>query len=538
MKLFLSFFLIISVELFSQTKSSFVNHFQFGNGKENFGEAGMVDVREKKYFDNYLDGKLFYPNLTIGFRLENSNPPEFGLSFKGVKKKYIELQDEIFSLKVGSLYSLYNRGLSLNLFENRILAFDTGIEGLNAKYEDGNLVAQILGGEIDFFDTATLYNENKRFENYFIESGMLNYSIDNLQIGSSFTFVKAKFPNQFERDYSDSFYVKLPEIYFKYQNSDFEFLVNYNLKSTKTSTDQNHLGSGFYSSISYSKNNFGLTFDWKDYRFGITDPINKLSNNRQTKALPFQNPPIVHKEHSSALLKRYPFVANFNDEVGFQIDLFFNYDEGTTFNFNSSVSSEHFEFLYDVYQNNFLRKKNGATYLPSLKNQRSPFWEIFFEVEHYYDYEKGSYIKTAIDKRDEIIYDPISFFAPTQPVKSITIPIEIQHMLSEVNSLKISSEHQLVKKYPAMKSFYNHLLLLQFAESPNYSIALTWETTTSDSEPNNEKNWGMIEFGFRLKNHNLMMAIGKQRGGQICSNGLCRQVNPFNGFRFGLTSVF
>ena len=530
-------FLLLSFEIFSQTKTAFTNYFQFGTGTENVGEAGLVGTREKKYFDNYLDGKIYFPKVTIGFRLEESNPPEFGLKFQGIRKKFVQYQDENFNFRVGDLYGLYGHGLSLNLFETRSIAYNTGIEGLSAKFENENITAQIIGGEMDFLVPSTLYETKQRFENYFIEGASVNYKFDKLNFGSSFIFAKAKFPNQFVDGKYDSFKVQLPEMFLRFQQDAFELSLSYNLKKTILENNLGETGSGFYASISYAKSGFGINFDWKDYRYDFSNPIEKTNIFRQTRMLPFQNPPIVHKEHTFSLLKRYPYVADFNDEVGFQIEAFYLFDDVTTLNFNTSVSSDHFEYSYNPNNSEFKRIENGSIYFPSLNNNRSPFWELYFEVEHYYDFEIGSYFKTAINRRSETVFDPISFFAQVQPTRTVTIPMEVQHMLNEILSLKISSENQWVTKYPSTKTYYNHLLSLQFSRSPDFSIAARWETTTSNNEPNNQKNWGVIEIGYKVGNkHNIAISYGSERGGQVCSNGICRTVNPFNGLRFSFTS--
>ena len=51
--------------------------------------------------------------------------------------------------------------------------------------------------------------------------------------------------------------------------------------------------------------------------------------------------------------------------------------------------------------------------------------------------------------------------------------------------------------------------------------------------------WANIEISYNISsNHRLTVMYGSQRGGVLCSNGVCRYVQPFeNGFKIGLIAV-
>ncbi len=50
----------------------------------------------------------------------------------------------------------------------------------------------------------------------------------------------------------------------------------------------------------------------------------------------------------------------------------------------------------------------------------------------------------------------------------------------------------------------------------------------------NEKLWPSLEIIYRFENGNITVAYGKQRGGLVCSGGMCRLVPPFDGFKLGV----
>lgn len=540
MKLFFTYIvlLLFTANLYSQNITSSVsNTLRYGSGTENFGEAGMVAKLSKEYFDNITDARLNWSNLSVGFRLEYAEPAEYGLSFRGLSKKYIEFEKDGLSIRAGDSYALFSRGLSLNLFENRTLAFDTGLEGLYASYKSRSLSAQLLIGEIEYFEPLTLYDVTPRFEFYTLRAASIEATpVRGITLGANYVWAEAKTPSLFFFDQQDTSKVKIPELFTRLRLGSFDFYAAYALKLTSfEGVNDSVKGSAFYTSISHYGKGYGITFEYKDYRFDIVDPIERSIFFRPTRMLPIQNPPIVHKEHSYTSLTRYPHVVDFNDEVGFQIDAFFSINPDITINLNAAMSSRHYAYEFDE---NFQvqRKQIGSPLFPSLNEERSPYWELHAEAEYFF---KGneSFVKLGINRRSEIIYESLFLFHPSQPHRLTTIPAQVQYVFNREWSVKFTTESQWAFIYPNEEKFYNHILGLQVAKAPNISLGVLLEMTTDDSEPEEKKFWAMIEGSYRIgTSHTLTLSYGEERGGLLCSNGLCRQVLPFSGFRFSIVS--
>ncbi len=515
---------------------SAVNYFKYGTGFENYGEANSVGRRKKEYFDNYLETKFFLQNITLGMRLDVSNPPEYGIPFRGIKKKFIEYSKDGISLRVGDLYTLFSRGLSLNLFENRNLAYDTNLEGLKFEYRTKILRLELVGGTINFLEPSTLYDQNQRFENYNIRSGSLElYPLKFLSFGGNFVWAESNLPTPIP-DIFDNTIVKIPEFFIKMNTSYFDVYASYAIKNTKIGSVDSATGSGFYSSLSHTGSGYGVTLEYKDYRFDIVDPFQRSAYFRPTRSLPFQNPPIVHKEHTFTLVNRYPHVVDFNDETGVQLDAFIAINSILTLNTNFAIASRHYQYQLDLPTFTLLRSEKGNPFLPSLSNERSPFWEIYFDIEYYF--KDDSYFRLGFDRRAEIQFEILHPTKKVQQLRSTTIPFEIQYVLNHDWSVKTTTESQWIYKFPFVDAYYNHYFSISLTKSPSISVGFRYEFTTSKYEPENRKNWSAIEAGYKFgDNHIVTVAYGRERGGQICSNGICRQVNPFDGFRLSITST-
>ena len=152
---------------------------------------------------------------------------------------------------------------------------------------------------------------------------------------------------------------ELPEVYLDISQGAFNLFLNWaNKWSTSPDLNKSLSGSGFYTAFSYASGDFGLTIDYKNYQFDPQDPFLRDDETRTTKFLPFQNPPIVMKEHSYVLLSRSLHEVNFNDEVGFQIDVNYTASEDLTFSFNYSQASRlnAYEFDFDMFGFNKIKR--------------------------------------------------------------------------------------------------------------------------------------------------------------------------------------
>lgn len=520
--------------LFSQTiVPSVSNYLRYGTGYENVGEGGFVAKKNKEYFENTTDARLFFKDVTIGFRLEVSDPPEYGITYRGLRKKYIEFSQDNLSVRAGDLYALFNRGLALNLFENRPLAYDAGIEGVKAQYRDRVIDATILGGELDFIEPVSVNIPPLRKDSYTVRAanGMIS-PLKNISIGGSFVWVKSI--QQSLIDF-DTIVTHLPELSTSIQFLGFDVFGSYTFKRTNINRTDSSKGKALYTAISYTGKGYGVTFEYKNYSFDLVDPLQRSFNFRPTRMLPFQNPPIVNKEHSFTLLSRNPHIIDFNDEVGFQVDGFYSVSDNITLNLNIASASRHDAYISENYVP--VKMQKGKKWLPSSAEERSPFWEIYFEAEYSFD-ESESYLKIAFDRRAEIQYE---IFAPVpkQSQRFTSLPFLIQYVFDEMWSVKLTSESQWLYKFPHDKREYTHLVSFQLAHSPGISAGFRYETTTSKYEPENKKDWLAVEGSYQIgESHSIGISYGAERGGQVCSNGICRTVNPFNGFKFTMTSNF
>ncbi|MFA5834202.1 MAG: DUF6029 family protein [Bacteroidota bacterium] len=523
-------FSCISSLTFSQTVTPSVsNILRYGNGERGFGGLS----HKSSYLENVTDVRLnFQSRIVVGFRLLADAPPEVGDSFQGLKRRFVEFRDEHFSLRAGNFNELFGRGLAFNLFENRGLAYDSWMDGVKTNYRSSFLNATIAGGTIDFRDSVTI----ARHEKYSVRAANVEIQpIKEITLGTSFVEANGTIP-QFVG--YKTIKAEIPELYSSFRFNQFSGFVGYAHKWTNVLTDTiSRKGDGFYASLSIAGKGYGISIDYKNYRYDIRDPFDRGASERATRMLPFQNGPIVQKEHNYTLLTRALHQIDFNDEVGIQIEGLFSLHSSTMLNINGSVASRHHYYDYNSEAFSFIERTREHSFLPSFERRLSPYWELFAELEHYF--EETSAIRVGLARRANVLYNDFTGAQFSHTKQATIIPIQLQYSLSQEYSITIQTEHEFAydSYNTSNEQYYTQLLTCIFTRSPNLSVTVRYEHTTDKADPSGRRDWLMGEFGYTFgQSHTATISYGKERGGQICSNGVCQYQLPFEGVRFSLRS--
>jgi hypothetical protein len=450
-------------------------------------------------------------------------------------------------LRAGDYWDIISRGMTLNSFEDRTLAWDTGIDGVRVSYKKtfGNkkpvkIKAQILAGNISYSDYLT----PERIETYKVRDGNFEVTpLKNILIGGNYVYSTGVIPSG---STNTNIAANLPEAYLSLNLGEFSFYSSYAHKNIIA--DKNALypigfssmGDGFYSSLAYSKSGLGVTLEYKNYRFDVTSPDNQ-SNERASKMLPFQNPPTAVKQQTWTLISRNPHPVDFNDEVGAQADVVYVVNDDLNFTLNGSIASRHYNYINTdtTGKTSYERVDRSNSFIPSLDKEFSPFWEVYLEGEYYIS--KKFYSKLAFYRQNSVVYNNITPSASEQLFVT-SAPFEIKYFINKEYSIKLISEQQVVHnsvRNPDQLDYYNQLISVNLTKSPQVGITLSAEFTNDNEEPTGKQSWFQGEILYKLNQLNvLIVSYGSERGGLKCTNGICRFVKPFEGLRFSFQSQF
>ncbi|HEY3251586.1 MAG TPA: DUF6029 family protein, partial [Ignavibacteria bacterium] len=299
-------------------------------------------------------------------------------------------------------------------------------------------------------------------------------------------------------------------------------------------------GDGAYGSLTYTTGGLGVTMEYKNYRFNLVTP-NERSSSNPFKPLPFQNGPTCIKEYSSTLLSRFPHNVDFGDEVGYQVDIFYSPNDKLTFNGNISFTSRHYDYkdIDTTAKTRYERIERSTSWFPSLKDELSPYWEVYFEAEYYFNKDlKG---KLGVSRKTNILYsiiDPNS----SDKIRTFTVPVEVQYTFLKKYGIKLVAEFQDAfnnLRSVGQTNYFNQFTSLSISRSPDLILAGNFEVSTDEEDPSGKKRWGNVELTYKFSSANFVtVSYGSERGGIKCSSGICRYVNPFNGFRLTVINNF
>lgn len=539
------FFLLTAATSYSQinlnVKVSASNLLRYGNGYEENINGNI----SKKYFEELADVRLFVNDFMFGARYEYDDPIEFGKGTKGISRRFVEFKKEGFTVRAGNYYDIFAKGLTFNAFESRPIGFNAEMDGARIFYKNEwgkknkvKLNSTVLMGGMNYTDIT----DTSRTEEYSIRAGNFSVSpIKHITLGGSYLYTHGKIPTGttiteidaeiFEGNFG--FNWKGIDLFFSYANK-----ITISQPNSLYPQSKAPRGDGAYGSIGYTREGFGITLDYKNYRFNLRSP-DQRSNTDPFKPLPFQNGPSAIKVYSTTLLSRFPHNVDFGDEVGFQVDVFYSPNDKLTFNANASLTSRHYDYR-DADTTLFTRYERieRNSFLPSWENQFSPYWELYFEAEYYWN--KNLKTKLGVARKTNVLYsivDPSS----SDIVRTFTVPLDVQYTFAKIYGIKLNLEYQrgFNSLRAGEKHFNDFLTTLAISRSPNIIIAGSVEVTDDEEDVSGKKMWAKGELTYKFTSANsVTVSYGSERGGLQCSSGICRYVNPFKGFRLTISNNF
>jgi hypothetical protein len=163
-----------------EVTTSVLNVFRYGEGKTKIGDL-KDDVT---YIEELMELRVGLPkHVTVGVRLLFDIPPEIGPTFRGIQRRYAELTVDDIMLRAGHSSQLFGRGLSMNLFEDRGLAYDTWMDGVKMTYDGDFIRGTALAGRVEYWDSIVV----ARTEIYDLRAANLEvHPFDWMMLGGSF----------------------------------------------------------------------------------------------------------------------------------------------------------------------------------------------------------------------------------------------------------------------------------------------------------------------------------------------------------------
>ena len=199
------------------------------------------------------------------------------------------------------------------------------------------------------------------------------------------------------------------------------------------------------------------------------------------------------------------------------------------------MSSQHNAYNYNSSSFSFNEEKRDNSFLPSTNDKYSPYTEVFAEGEYYFNFNTA--LRFGAAYRKKTIFNEFTGLAGSHIIKSFVVPLQFQHIFSSDLSAIFQYEFESVEDNfnTEQENFNNQYISIISSIYRKFTASIRFEFTNNNYDLSGRKDWLLGEIGYRITGANLVtISYGRERGGQVCSNGICRYILPFKGFRLTL----
>ncbi|MFB3909916.1 MAG: DUF6029 family protein [Candidatus Eisenbacteria bacterium] len=450
---------------------------------------------KESLLDDRLDVDLSYKMFSAGVVFLSHTPSDplrldpndYGAQQQGVRKRWVTGQRGPLELRLGDSYATFGNGLVLRIFEDQAVDFDNAVDGVHGTASLGSFTIEAIAGTNSFGEEET---NVAGVSGSFTAGGWL-MSLNGARVDS--VAGKATRPG---KDWLGSVQASGNLL------GRFDLAGEYAIRRhgfddpAKRDLPEGH---GAYASFHTSAGPVSLLLEGKDLlRFDH----------------PYTTPPTAVRQHTSTLLNRGSHVPNIrlDDERGYQIEGLVTPDEVWTLTGNYSRSEARHADL--------------------------PAWEAFGQAEAAYPATHllayGAEAEETIrEGEDRVFFERITFGG------------DVLQSITDLWSFEVGYETQGIQErdysnddYTFPRKYRDHLVSLTVSRAPIHSWAATIEYTV-DNPRETKDTWVWLEWNIRLGTFGqLTVAGGSLRGGQVCSGGVCKIVDPFEGGRLEMLTYF
>jgi hypothetical protein len=459
-------------------------------------EADYDTALEETVLDDRLDASLSRGPFTLGATFLSHSPSDagrldphdYGEQVQGVRKRWLEASSGDFTARIGDVYATFGRGLALQIFEDRTVDFDNVLDGFYGRAVYGPATLEVIGGSNSLGEVF-----------HVVKGGQLLLDLPTgAALGLEGVWSDSTATGALARPGGDRLAgAHLSGSIGSHADLYGEYVIHQrkNFREGASDPAQGHAG---YANLSL-----------------YLGPIQILGEFRDLLRYQLQyiNPPTAFRSHTSTLLNRASHIANlrFDDERGGMVETYLTLDDATRIDASfSRTEARHAHF---------------------------PARETYGELERWFgDAEcvirAGETEETVREGLDDVFFERITYSATVLYPFSDTFSLEVT---GETQGAQESN--QSTQTYRFAEKYRDNLVTATFSKAPNMSWGLTYEWT--DDHRQSKDHWIWAEWNIQIGNrHQLGLGGGSFRGGQLCSGGICKLVDPFEGGRIELLTTF
>ncbi len=533
--------------------------------KSNLGRGEQVGT-EYNYFENFISGSVELGQWYLDLSIESSQPPEYGFDYQGMDRFFLSYIGNARSLEIGDISAVFGRGLALNLDENQAIDFDNEILGLryssvffeNHEFDflagmkreyrfyspssdlrepDGKAAYELAGTEVTLNSESGVWSLIPYFIASRMKSDFLWQELD-AEVGAVVTDTVSQNMNALQAGWGQSIYGDNWDIYVEYNKTwkAFDYPISdqsiqlldngQSLISSKPKYSQE--GQAFNLQLNWFPAWFTTLFEYKRYLNGPETSSQKRDPMLlATKPLPWQMGPTGIREHDISLLGNVTHPVDYGDELGWNLELRKSLTDSWSMVINGAQTSQS-------------SPTDDPGFLPTMDLDRNPWQEYYAEFEYsgsaFYQRLLVAYTRSVLSGQSaaEIMehYTLVPAYMSWHPnedlVLSTVVELQTSKVFGELYSGDVLEGHEFQSGHFIFSADYDH----------NYSAAIIWDTSNDPSLITNDEevqHWVSGEVSVKpMDGLWIRASYGKEKGGVRCTGGVCRVLNPFEGFRLSM----
>jgi len=509
-------------------------------------KTGDFSYEDRFRSNNYLNLKynIGY-NWNFELQIESYLPTallNYSPNFKdtGISTFKIEYNKKDLNISLGNFYEQFGSGMILRSWEDRSLGINNSIRGLNVKYRINDKInfTTLIGNQKKGFKYSKGYivGFDSEFDLSKILKNNSTFLLGISYVGRNDQKTKSDFYDEMTNlysariDYSSSYFYSNIELVNKSKNP----IVIFGSVSNTFIKD----GSAILFNSGFFKDGLGLDFTFRRLEnmslFSEKEAYGNLYNESIVNYLP-----AITKQHDYSLTNLYVYAAQPNvsfqsnnltkaGEIGIQTDLYYFIEQetflggkyGTNLAINASVWNNldgTYDFSNQSYETDLLSfgEKYFSEISFEIRKKWSPkFDNILLYVNQYYN-------KRLVEET-------------TSEVKSNIFVLENTYKINDNKSLRLELQHLSTKDDTKNWSAFG----LEYNLSSAVSLYVT--DLYNYQNPVKEKKIHYYNFGGSYSKgiNRYTINYGRQRGGLVCTGGICRYVPESTGLSFSITTSF
>ncbi|MFN4299771.1 MAG: DUF6029 family protein [Thermaurantimonas sp.] len=524
--------------------------------------TGEFFPRERLLAAGFANFIFTQGSFSAGLRYENYQNNLLGLPEgyrgEGIPFRFIRFEKDGLDITVGNYYEQFGSGMIFRSFEERGLGLDNAIDGLRLRYKPakGFHLKGVIGRQRLYFTKAEGIVRGVDAEIN------LNEALPGMENSAWLLSVGASFVSKFQRAADPV--LNLPENVgasggrFTLQRGEFGWNTEFVWKINDPSFDNGFIyrqGNGFLSTLTYAKKGLSLMVTAKR----IENMSFRSDRNASLIDAQINFLPPTTKLHTYTLPALYPNAVQPNGEMGFQIDLSYNFKKGTTLGgkYGTTIAINYSDI--SSIDRQFVAKRPifstvnpgevidctwaGTKGFVSNPFQRGPI--TYFK-------DLNIEIRKTISRSLKTTFTYYNFVYNQEVLEKGVTDAEIiqrgYQKLVYINAFvletlyKIRPGHSLRTELQGMFTRQDRgdwlMALAEYSVSPHWFVAIQNSWNYGNPNPADRLHYTLGSVGYTLNTTRFQLNYGRQMRGIFCVGGICRVVPPSNGVTLTVTSNF